>query len=122
MNAYRPFITIILMLALVSVAQAATLHTPPLQASSLACEVVNVSDQEIVVDVTVTKADGSVVQTTGPVSLPSLHIGGLTLSNVPSLHHSCRIQVEGGNKLTVRGSLCVLDDLSGQCTAAVEAR
>jgi hypothetical protein len=39
MNAYRPFITIILMLALVSVAQAATLHTAPIQASSLACGV-----------------------------------------------------------------------------------
>jgi hypothetical protein len=121
MNAYRPFITIILMLALVSVAQAATLHTAPIQASSLACEVINVSDQEIVVDVTVTKADGSVVQTTGPVSLPSLHIGGLTLSNVPSLHHACRIEVQDSWQ-TVRGSLCVLDNLSGQCTAAVEAR
>jgi hypothetical protein len=120
MNAHRSFITIILMLTLVSVAQAATLYTPPIQANSLACEVLNVTSLELVVDVTVTKADGVVVQTTGPFSLPAGHIGGLTLSNVSSLHHSCKIQVEG-SRFNVRGSLCVLDAF-GQCTAAVEAR
>jgi len=120
MNAYRSFITLMLMLALASVAQAATLYTPPLQSGSLACTMVNVSNQARVVEVTVMRGNGSVLDTTGPLSLPPLTIAGMALGG-PSDYHFCKFQVEGG-KDAVRGSLCIIDDSSGNCITAVEAQ